>query len=79
MSLIIYRFLQGSSGAFIFPIGRLLMLRMFKKTELTKVYTIITIPVLVAPIIAPIIGGLLTSYLSWRYIFFVNIPIGVFY
>ena len=77
LSLTIYRFIQGASGAFIFPVSRLLMLKIFKKEDIVKVYTIITVPVLVGPILAPVIGALLISWKSWHYIFIVNIPFGL--
>lgn len=77
-SLIIFRFLQGVSGAFMVPVARLVMLKSFDKSNLVRVYMIMAMPVVFAPFLAPIIGGLLITYFDWRYIFFVNIPLGLF-
>jgi MFS family permease len=77
LSLVTYRFIQGASAAFMFPVSRLLMLKIFKKNQIVKVYTLITVPVLLGPILAPVTGALLLSWGSWRYIFLVNIPLGL--
>lgn len=76
--LIIFRFLQGISGAFMVPVARLVMLKSFDKSNLVRVYMIMAMPVVLAPFLAPIIGGIFITYLNWRYIFFVNIPLGIF-
>lgn len=72
--LVCFRSLQGAAGALLVPVGRLLMLKVFPKKELVKVYMFISMPLLLGPLLAPYIGGLLVSHLSWRYIFFINIP-----
>ena len=75
--LIVCRMLQGVAGAFMVPIGRLLLLKIFDKSQMVKAYTIMGMPVMIAPIVAPILGGYLVTYFSWRYIFWVNIPVGL--
>lgn len=75
--LIICRLLQGLAGAFMVPVGRLLLLKIFSKQQMVKAYTIMGMPVMLGPIFAPILGGYLVTYFSWRYIFWVNIPLGI--
>lgn len=75
--LIISRLLQGAAGAFMVPVARLLLLKTFAKEDMIKAYTLMGMPVLLGPILAPIIGGYLVTYLSWRYIFWVNVPLGL--
>lgn len=75
--LIVCRLLQGIAGAFMVPVARVLLLRIFSKHELVKAYTIMGIPVMIGPVVAPILGGYLVTYFSWRYIFWVNLPIGL--
>lgn len=75
--LIVCRLLQGIAGAFMVPVARVLLLRIFSKHELVKAYTIMGIPVMIGPVVAPILGGYLVTYFSWNYIFLVNIPIGI--
>lgn len=74
LQLTCFRALQGVAGALLVPVGRLLMLRVFSKQELVKVYMFISMPLLLGPLLAPYIGGVLVSHLSWRFIFYVNIP-----
>jgi len=75
--LVVYRFLQGASGAFMIPVGRLLLLKMFDKSLITRAYIIITYPALLGPMLAPVLGGYLVTEFSWRYIFLINIPVGI--
>lgn len=72
--LVFFRFLQGCFGALTVPVGRLLMLKVFNKQELVKVFMMISMPLLLGPLLAPYIGGVLVTYYSWHYIFFVNVP-----
>lgn len=78
LQLVCFRFLQGAAGALLVPVGRLLMLKVFPKQELVKVYLFISMPLLIGPLLAPYIGGLLVSYLDWRFIFFINVPFAIF-
>ncbi len=73
-SLVLARILQGMGGALMAPVARMVLARIFSKTELLKVTSYVTIPALIGPMLGPVIGGLITSFLSWRWIFFVNIP-----
>jgi MFS family permease len=59
------------------PVGRLTLVRTFAKSELVRVMSFISIPALIAPMLGPIAGGLIVGYLQWRFIFFVNIPMGL--
>lgn len=71
------RILQGIGGAMMVPVGRLVVLRVTPKAELMRATALITWPALVAPILGPIVGGFLTTYASWRWIFFLNLPLGL--
>ncbi len=71
------RFLQGLGGAMMVPVGRLVILRSVPKSELVTALAYLTIPALIGPILGPPLGGLITTWLDWRWIFFINIPIGV--
>ena len=74
---VISRMLQGLGGALMVPVGRLVVLRTTPKHELLKTVAFITWPGLVAPIIGPPLGGFITTYFSWRWIFFLNVPLGI--
>jgi EmrB/QacA subfamily drug resistance transporter len=76
-SLIAMRILQGVGGAMMTPVGRLILLRAFPKRELVRAMTYFTVPLVVGPTLGPILGGLITHYLGWRWIFLVNLPIGL--
>jgi EmrB/QacA subfamily drug resistance transporter len=75
--LVACRVLQGCGGAMMVPVGRLTLVRTFAKSELLRTMSFVSIPSLVAPMLGPIAGGLIVAYLHWRYIFFLNIPIGL--
>lgn len=70
------RILQGISGAMMVPVGRLAIVRTFPKSELLHAMNFVIIPALIGPLLGPTIGGLIVHWLSWRDIFFVNVPIG---
>ncbi|MDF2940811.1 MAG: putative multidrug efflux protein [Gammaproteobacteria bacterium] len=76
-TLVFSRIIQGIGGAMMTPVGRLILLKTFPKNELVNVTSKITMVTLIAPTLGPVVGGALTTYLSWRYIFFVNVPIGL--
>ena len=71
------RILQGVGGAMMVPVGRLVVIRTTAKTDLVKAIAYLTWPALVAPLLAPALGGVLSTYASWRLIFLINLPLGV--
>ena len=71
------RLLQGLGGAMMVPVGRLVVLRQTEKKDLMGAIAILTWPGLAAPIVGPPVGALITEYLSWHWIFFINIPLGI--
>ncbi|APJ02934.1 DHA2 family efflux MFS transporter permease subunit [Silvanigrella aquatica] len=73
----IFRALQGFGGAMMTPVARLIMVRVFPPHELVRATMNIFIPALLGPVMGPLVGGLITSYSNWRWIFFINIPIGI--
>jgi EmrB/QacA subfamily drug resistance transporter len=75
--LVACRILQGCGGSMMVPVGRLTLVRTFAKSELVRAMSFVAIPSLVGPMLGPIAGGLIVGYLHWRFIFFVNIPIGL--
>src|SRR6202789_1088997 len=75
--LVACRILQGCGGSMMVPVGRLVLVRTFAKSELVRAMSFVSIPALIAPMLGPIAGGLIVGYLQWRFIFFVNIPIGL--
>ncbi len=75
-ALVAARVLQGAGGAMMVPVGRLLVLDGAAKTDIPKVMAYIVWPGLMAPVIAPLLGGVLTTYASWHWMFLVNIPLG---
>ncbi|MBP5841430.1 MFS transporter [Lactiplantibacillus plantarum] len=75
--ILVMRSLQGFSAALIVPTARLIVLENTPPKDLLKMISYVIWPALIAPAIAPFIGGLLTTYLSWRWIFMINIPIGI--
>jgi EmrB/QacA subfamily drug resistance transporter len=74
---VLYRILQGMGGAMMVPVGRLVILRMVPKSELISALAWLTIPALLGPVMGPPLGGFITTYISWRWIFWINIPVGV--
>lgn len=71
------RVLQGVGGAMMVPVGRLVVLRSTGKSDLITAIAYLTWPALAAPLVAPVLGGVLCTYASWRWIFVVNLPLGV--
>jgi EmrB/QacA subfamily drug resistance transporter len=71
-----FRVVQGAGGAMMVPVGRLVVLRGTAKRDLIRAIAFLTWPGLIAPIAAPLAGGLLTTYLSWHWIFLINLPLG---
>ena len=71
------RLLQGIGGAMMMPVGRLAIIRTFPKSELLGAMNFVIIPALIGPLLGPTIGGLIVHWVSWRAIFFVNVPVGL--
>jgi len=75
--LVAARILQGIAAAMMMPVGRLSILRTFAKSELLMAMNFVIIPALIGPLLGPTVGGLIVHWLSWRVIFFVNVPVGL--
>ena len=75
--LVAARILQGIGGAMMMPVGRLAIIRTFPKAELLTAMNFVIIPALIGPLLGPTVGGLIVHWLSWREIFFVNVPVGL--
>jgi EmrB/QacA subfamily drug resistance transporter len=71
------RVLQGVGGAMMVPVGRLVMFRSVPRSEFVTAMAYLTVPALVGPILGPPVGGFITTYASWRWIFFLNLPVGI--
>ncbi|HEY0424044.1 MAG TPA: DHA2 family efflux MFS transporter permease subunit [Rhodopila sp.] len=74
---VIARIVQGVGGAMMTPVGRLVLLRSIDKSALVNAMAWVTVPALVGPVIGPPLGGFITTYFSWHWIFLINIPIGL--
>lgn len=75
--LVVARVLQGIGAAMMMPVGRLTIIRTFHKSELLMAMNFVIIPALIGPLLGPTVGGLIVHWLSWREIFFVNVPVGL--
>ena len=71
------RVVQGLGGAMMVPVGRLIVVRKTEKSQLMKAISTITWPAIAAPVVGPPIGGFITTYASWEWIFFINVPLGI--
>lgn len=76
-AFVISRFMQGVGGAMMTPVGRLVLVRSTPKSDLVTAMSWLTIPALVGPLVGPPIGGFITTYFSWHWIFLINVPIGI--
>src|SRR4051812_24232376 len=76
-SLIVFRVLQGFGGGMIMPIGMSILVREAGPARMGRIMGVMGVPVLLGPILGPVIGGVLVDNLSWRWIFYVNVPVGV--
>lgn len=75
--LVVARTVQGIAGSMMVPVGRLLLLRSVPRHELVTAMARMMMPAFVGPALGPLIGGFLSTYASWRWIFFINIPVGI--
>ena len=76
-TLVAARMLQGAGGAMMSPVGRLVMLRVVSKADLVRSMAWLMIPATIGPIVGPPVGGFIVTYLSWHWIFYINVPIGI--
>jgi MFS family permease len=75
--LVAWRIVQGAGGAMMVPVGRLAVLGTTAKSDLMRMISYIVWPALIAPVIAPLAGGFITTYASWHWLFLINLPLGV--
>jgi EmrB/QacA subfamily drug resistance transporter len=71
------RFLQGVGGAMMVPVGRLVLMRAVPRSDYLKALNYLTVPALLGPVIGPALGGAITLYFDWRWIFLINVPISI--
>ncbi len=76
-TLIAARVFQGLGGAMMVPVGRLVLLRSVQKSDLVNALAYLTVPALIGPVAGPPLGGFITTYFQWRWIFWINVPIGI--
>jgi EmrB/QacA subfamily drug resistance transporter len=76
-AFVVSRFFQGMGASMMTPVGRLLLVRSTPRSELVSAMAWLTIPALIGPICGPPLGGFLTTYLSWHWIFWINVPVGL--
>src|ERR1041384_3277111 len=74
---VVARIVQGMGGAMMTPVGRLVLVRTISKRELVGAMVWVTTPALIGPVLGPPIGGFITTYATWHWIFIINVPIGV--
>lgn len=75
--LVLARLLQGLGGAMMLPVGRLVLLRSVDRKDMVNAMSWLLVPALIGPILGPPVGGLIVTYLDWRWIFYINVPIGI--
>ena len=74
---VVARFFQGMGGAMMSPVGRLVLVRTVGKRNLVNAMALLTMPALIGPMMGPALGGFITTYTTWHWIFLINLPIGV--
>ena len=75
--LVLFRVLQGVGGGMMTPVGMAMLFRAFPPAERVRASSILVVPTALAPALGPVLGGLLVTELSWRWVFFVNLPFGI--
>jgi EmrB/QacA subfamily drug resistance transporter len=76
--LVLFRVLQGAGGGMLASVGMAMLLRAYRPEERVRISSILTMAIALAPTAGPVLGGLLVTDLSWRWVFYVNVPIGAF-
>jgi EmrB/QacA subfamily drug resistance transporter len=76
-ALVVSRIVQGMGGAMMVPVGRLVLLKTVPRSELVRAMSYVSLPAMLGPVTGPPLGGFIATYGSWRWIFFINIPIGI--
>jgi EmrB/QacA subfamily drug resistance transporter len=71
------RFVQGVGGAMMVPVGRIIIFRVVPKSEFIRAMNYLSVPAMLGPAAGPLLGGFITTYLHWRLIFFINVPVGL--
>jgi EmrB/QacA subfamily drug resistance transporter len=71
------RFIQGIGGAMMVPVGRIVIVRTVEREDLVTAFIYLTIPATLGPLTGPVLGGFIATYFSWRWIFFINVPISI--
>ena len=77
LTFVLSRFLQGMGGAMMTPVARLVLVRATPRNQLVDAMAWLSIPGLIGPIVGPPVGGFITTYASWHWIFLINVPIGL--
>src|SRR6185312_5183302 len=75
--LVALRIVQGAGGAMMVPVGRIVVLGQAEKSQIMRLMSFIVWPALIAPVIAPLAGGVITTYASWQWMFAINVPLGI--
>jgi EmrB/QacA subfamily drug resistance transporter len=75
--LIVFRVVQGVGGGMLLPVGQLMMAQAAGPKRMGRVMSVVAVPAMLAPILGPTLGGLIVDSISWRWIFFVNLPVGI--
>jgi EmrB/QacA subfamily drug resistance transporter len=75
--LVLFRIVQGVGGGMLAPVGMAMLFRTFPPEERIRASSVLTVPTTLAPALGPVLGGLLVTDLSWRWVFYVNVPIGI--
>ncbi|HUH48940.1 MAG TPA: DHA2 family efflux MFS transporter permease subunit, partial [Mycoplana sp.] len=77
VAFVVSRFIQGMGGAMMTPVARLVLVRSTSRSELVSAMAMLTIPALVGPLAGPPLGGFITTYFAWHWIFLINVPVGI--
>ena len=75
--LVVFRVVQGAGGGMMAPVGMAMLYRVFPPSERVRAASILTVPTTMAPALGPVLGGFLVTSLTWRWVFFVNLPLGI--